>query len=89
MPTGQGSIAEGVIRNESTYDLKKVVVAIILRDEKGKVVGINNTQINSVRVKEDRDFRITWPYKLASPVQNMEIDPQSNVFDPQNFSTSI
>jgi hypothetical protein len=77
----KGSEADGVIRNESGYDLSKISVVIILRSEKGDIVGINKTEKNAVRVKEERDFRLTWPYQLSAPVQNIEVDAQSNVYE--------
>ncbi|KKQ50215.1 MAG: hypothetical protein US70_C0039G0001 [Parcubacteria group bacterium GW2011_GWD2_38_11] len=89
VPTGIGSKADGVIRNESGYDLNKISIVIILRSEKGDIVGVNKTEKNAVRAKEERDFRLTWPYDLPAPIQNIEVDAQSNVFDPQNFSFSV
>lgn len=89
IPTGDGSEADGVIRNESGYDLNKISIVIILRSEKGDIVGINKTEKTAVRAKEERDFRLTWPYQLSAPVQSIEVDAQSNVFDPQNFSFSV
>jgi hypothetical protein len=85
--TGIGSEAGGTIRNESSYDLKEIDAIIVLRDEKGKVVGINTTQRDSVRPKEQQDFNVTWPYSLEN-VQKIEVDTQTNVFDPQNFSVA-
>ena len=76
-----GNEAEGTIRNESSYDLKKIDIVIILRDEKGNIIGISTTQRNSVRAKEDQLFKVTWPYSLGGNVQKMEVDPQSNVFN--------
>lgn len=85
---GSGSGAEGTIRNESSYDLKEINAVIVLRDEKGNIVGINTTRRNSIRAKESQYFRVTWPYALESSVQTMEVDPQANIFDSQNFSAS-
>lgn len=85
-PMGEGSEAEGLLRNESNYDLNKISIVIVLRDNDGKIVGVNTTEKNVVRVKEQRDFRLSWPYALAGNVQKMEVDVQSNVLDPQNFS---
>lgn len=87
-PTGNGSQADGVIRNESGYNLGKILVVIVLRDEKGEIVGVNKTEKNSVRTREERDFHSVWPYRLSSPVQSMEIDTQSDVFDLKNLSFS-
>lgn len=81
-----GSEVEGIIRNESGYDLRDVSIVVVLRDEMGKIVGINSTVKNSVRIKEDREFLFIWPYALGADVQKIEVDPQSDIFDPQNFS---
>lgn len=85
-PTGEGSEAEGMLRNESNYDLNRISLVIILRGSDGKILGVNKTEKNVVRVKEQRDFRINWPYALPGSVQKMEVDAESNVLDPQNFS---
>jgi len=76
-----GNEAEGTIRNESNYDLKEIDIVIVLRDEKGNIIGISTTQRNSVRAKEDQLFKVTWPYSLGGNVQKMEVDPQANVFN--------
>jgi hypothetical protein len=86
---GEGSEADGIIRNESGYDLEEISLTVILRSENGGIVGINKTKKNNVRAREERDFRLTWPYQLAAPVQNIEVDAGSNVFDPANFSYSV
>lgn len=84
--TGEGSEAEGILRNESSYDLNKIQLVIVLRGANDKIIGVNKTEKNMVRVKEQRDFRINWPYAFSGSVQKMEVDAQSNVLDPQNFS---
>jgi hypothetical protein len=78
---GVGSEAEGIVRNESTLDLKTVDVVIVLRDSGGKIVGINTTQKEFIRAKEQQKFKVTWPYQLGADVQKIEVDSQSNVFD--------
>jgi len=87
-PVGGGSEAEGTIRNESGYDLKKIDVVIVIRDEKENVVGVNTTQRDSERAKEEQTFKVTWPYSLGENIQKMEVDPQINIFDSQNFSVA-
>ena len=85
-PAVEGNEADGIIRNQSSFGLRKIFVVVILRSENGDIVGINKTEIDTVRTKEDRDFRLTWPYQLSAPIQSMEVDTQSNTFDSQNFS---
>lgn len=80
LPTGVGNEAEGTVRNESTYDLDKVIINVVLRDERGKVIGLNSTERNNVRSKEDRYFKVTWPYALSGNVANVEMEAQSNIY---------
>lgn len=87
-PTGEGSQAEGMLRNESNYDLNKISLVILLRGTDGKILAVNKTEKDVVRVKEQRDFKINWPYAFSGNVQKMEVDAQSNVLDPQNFTMS-
>lgn len=86
---GVGGEVDGIIRNESGYDLGRISIVIILFDDKGEIIGVNKTEKNAVRTKEERDFRLNWPYQLSGPVRNIEVDAQSNVFDRQNLSFSV
>lgn len=87
--SGVGSRAEGLIRNESSNDFKKINVIVILRDEKGGVLGVNVTQEDNVRAKKEAGFVLTWPYAFPATVRSMEVDAQTNVFDVQNFSAGF
>ncbi len=87
-PAGVGNKAEGILRNESIYDLKKIEVTIVLRNERGKIVGINKTLRESVRAKEQQNFQVTWSKPILENVEKIEIDPQTDVFDSQAFSVS-
>jgi hypothetical protein len=80
---GEGNEVAGIIRNESNYDLKEINIVVVLRDENGKIVGVNTTRKDSVGVKEERDFLMTWPYVLDATVQKIEVDSQTNIFDPE------
>lgn len=88
LASGEGSEISGILRNESIYDFNKISIVIVLRDEKGKIIGINTTEQNLVRFKEERDFKLTWPYKLNGNISSLEIEPSSNIFDNDNFSIS-
>ncbi|MEI7621054.1 MAG: FxLYD domain-containing protein, partial [Candidatus Moraniibacteriota bacterium] len=79
--SGLGSRAEGVIRNESGSDFKEISVVVILRDEKGNVLGVNTTQKDGLRARAEGDFTLTWPYAFSAAVQNMEVEAQTNVFE--------
>jgi len=85
LPTGVGGQAYGLLRNESTYDLNKVFVVVVLRDQDNKIIGINFTEKNTVRSKEERDFLLTWPYELNGTVTNIEMEAYSDMFNSLNF----
>lgn len=78
---GDGSEAEGTLRNESYYDVEQIDAVIILRDEEKKIIGISTTQRNSVRSREDQFFRVIWPYSLGGNVARMDVYPQVNIFN--------
>jgi hypothetical protein len=88
-PTGNGNEADGILRNESGYDLNKIFIVIVLRGDNGKIVGVNKTEKNYVRTKAEMDFRLSWPYQFSAPIANMEVDAQANVFDRDNFTFSL
>jgi hypothetical protein len=85
----EGIEADGVIRNESSYDLKKIEAVILLRNDKGRIIAINTTERDSIRAGQEQNFQVTWPYLLGTNVQKVEVDTQTNVFDPQNFSVPV
>ncbi|EKD46511.1 MAG: hypothetical protein ACD_67C00208G0002 [uncultured bacterium] len=88
-PTGNGNEADGIIRNESGYDLNKIFIAIVLRNEDGEIIGVNKTEKNFVRTKAEIEFRLNWPYQFSAPVAKMDVDAQANIFDRENFTFSL
>jgi len=82
---GVGGQAYGLLRNESIYDLNKIFIVVVLRDQGGKIIGINSTEKNTIRSNEQQDFLLTWPYQLDGQVANIEMEAYSNMFNPQNF----
>ncbi|NTV41018.1 MAG: hypothetical protein HGA61_01975 [Candidatus Moranbacteria bacterium] len=86
---GIGSKAEGLVRNESPNDFKKIDIIVILSDEQGNLLAINTTQKENIRAQKEGSFVLTWPYGFSNIVRNMEVDVQTNVFDSENFSAGI
>jgi len=86
---GVSSKAEGLIRNESAFDFKKIKLVVILRSENGEVLGVSSTEKDNVRAGMESGFTLTWPYTFPAIVRNMEVDVQTNIFDSENFSTGL
>ncbi|MFA4817642.1 MAG: hypothetical protein WC608_02825 [Parcubacteria group bacterium] len=77
--------AIGLLKNESPFDFNSVKLRILLKDEGGKVIAINSTQMNTVNAGENRDFRVSWPNKFPGSVSQMDVQAEVNVFDSEAF----
>lgn len=85
-PSAVGGEAYGVLRNESPYDLARIEVAVVLRSSTGSVLGVSTTEKTTVRAREERDFRLTWPYAFSAEVSSVEMEASSNMYDPYAFA---
>jgi len=80
------SEAKGLLRNESFFDFSTIKINVVLRDENGKPVAFNKTEMNTIKAGEERDFRLLWPINFPGLVQGVpEMEAEANVFDSQNF----
>lgn len=78
------SEAMGLLINESPFDFNVIKINVVLRDESGKVTGLNFTRLNTLNANEQRDFKVIWP--LGAPENSkMEAEAEADVFDSQNF----
>jgi hypothetical protein len=80
-----GSELYAIVRNEGIYDLNKINVVVILRDSQNKIIAVSYTEKNTVKAKEERDFRLIWPYPLGEDAPNIKVDAYTNILDPQNL----
>jgi hypothetical protein len=78
------SEAGGLLVNESAFDFNAIRVNVVLRDESGKIVGLNFTQMQTVNANDQRDFKVIWPLGIAGN-PTVEAEPEANAFDSQNF----
>lgn len=75
------SEASGLLKNESPFEFKSIRIQIILKDELGKIIALNSTQINTVKSGENREFNAPWTKRFAGQVSNVEVQPEVNVFN--------
>lgn len=75
--SGDASFAEvkALVQNESSYDIRSLVVVVVLRDQNNKALSVNKTTINTLQSGEERDFRLIWPQGFEGiPIQtDMEV----------------
>jgi len=79
------SEAKGLLKNESLFDFSKIKIKIILKDEKGTIIALNSTEMNTVKSDENRDFRVFWPNRFSGNVLIVEVQPEVNVFNSESF----
>ncbi len=77
--------AVGLMRNESYFDFGSIKINIVLRSEQGNVVAVNTSVLNTIKSGEEREFRVTWPYRFDFSVRNFEAEAEADVYDADNF----
>lgn len=88
MTSGTGfAQAVGILKNESPYDFNIITIRVVLLDSDNNVVGLNYTDIRTVKSGEEREFRALWPQKFpgADHFDHMDIRAEVNVQDPNAF----
>ncbi len=78
--------AKGLLKNESPFDFALIKMKIILKNESGKIIALNGTDMRTVNSGENRDFRVFWPGRFSGEVANMETQVEVNVFDSDSFA---
>jgi hypothetical protein len=84
---GQDGIStefEAVILNNSDFDFDKVEVGVILFDDNGGIVAVNRTDIRTFLSREERYFKVSWPFELPEIIKQ-DIEVITNVFENANF----
>lgn len=71
-----GSSLEVYLENKTLYDYKDVVVAAILSDEEGNVIGFSQTNLDKISAKNGREVApFTWPLNHNGKVTTIEVLP--------------
>jgi len=78
------SQVSAILFNESNYDFDKIDIDILLFDASHNLIGINSTEIRALLSWQKRDFIATWFEEVKGQVVFVEIEPETNIFDPSN-----
>ncbi|MCX6765649.1 MAG: hypothetical protein NT136_01655 [Candidatus Moranbacteria bacterium] len=79
------SEAYGLLRNDSPFDFNFIKINVILRDSGKKPVALNSTDMRTVNSREQRDFRLLWPFSFPGEVEIVEMEAEADVYNSQNF----
>lgn len=77
--------ATGLLVNDSPFDFQSIMIKVILRDAEGKPLAVNQNEMRTVVVKEQRDFRLVWPRAFPGVVERVEMEADADVFHTDNF----
>ncbi len=77
--------ARAVLINKSSFDYENVEVDILLFDKSDNLIALNRTEVNALLSDQERDFTVTWFKEIIGQVALVEIEAETNIFDPNNF----
>jgi len=75
----------GIVVNKSMADYRSVKVKGILRDVKGKLMGISYQTLDMLPSGGKRAFQIIFSMKFPNEVSTKEVEVETNIFDPDNY----
>lgn len=70
----------GILENKSNYALDKIEIVSVLFNAQQKIIAVNKTSLDAVKIGESRYFEISWPYQLSEPVSSFEVKAYTDVF---------
>lgn len=77
--------ATGTLSNDSLFDFGSIIIKVVLRNADGKPVAFNQTEMNTVLSKENRDFRLRWPRAFPGEVVSIDVEPEADIYHSENF----
>lgn len=77
--------ASGIIENASNFDFDKIIVSVVLFDEKKEIIGVNKTEAYTIPAGQERYFSTLWFSPLAGEVKSADMLADTNLFSDDNF----
>lgn len=79
------SQASGIIKNNSVFDLDKIIVSVALFNESKKVIGVNKTEVYTIPAGQERYFSVSWYSALSGEVKSADMLADTNLFADDNY----
>ena len=79
------SQARAILVNKSNFDFDEVSIDILLFDTDRSLLALNIAEIRTFLSGQKRDFFATWFSEVEGQVAFLEIEAETNIFDPANF----
>lgn len=73
---------KGLLANQGDVNFKRVEVTAVGLNDKGKIIGVSNTFLGSLKSLERREFTAQWPLQKGQEVNDIRVRPEVNIFLP-------
>jgi len=82
------SQVRAVLVNKSNFDFEKIGIDILLFDSSRRLLAVNATEVGASLSGQRRDFIATWFREISGSVSFVEMEAETNIFDPDNYLPS-
>jgi hypothetical protein len=79
------SQVRGVLINKTNFDFAQIEIDVLLFDSARQLLALNTTEIRALSASQERDFVATWFKEIDGQVTFVEIEAETNIFDPDNY----
>ena len=79
------SQARGILINKTNFDFDEIDIDVLLFNPSRQLLAINTTETRALLAGQERDFVATWFKEIIGQVAFVEIEAETNIFDPSNF----
>ena len=80
-----GFAIDGALRNQSSFTLGAVVIKGIVHAKDDSVIAVISRMENTVSPQQLRAYHLFWPRFLQNSTGRVEVDVETNPFDPNNL----
>jgi len=79
------SQVRAILINKTSFDFDKIDIDILLFDSYNRLLAINTNEIKTLLAGQERDFFATWFNQITGQVSLIEIEAETNIFNPDNL----
>jgi hypothetical protein len=76
---------EAIVKNDDFVKIRNLDLLYILRDDRDRVVGIGEFQLEDIQPEEEREFSLQYPKPRFRTATRLEIRPFVNYLDTNNI----
>lgn len=80
---------KALLINRTNYGFDTVNIKVLLFDSSNNLLSIRSTEINTLLSGEKREFTITWFGEINGEVASIETEPETNLFNPDNYLSGV